>query len=193
VGGAFLLLPTDLSRLANSSLATLAFSSNVYFCRTVGYFSPGSDLYPLLHTSSLAVEEQFYLGLPILLLLVHRFCRARLAWALAAVAVVSLGACILLQPYAPLAMVYLSPFRGWELMLGALLVIGAVPAIRQRWQREIVFLLGCGLLSLSVIMTRPGITFPGWQAGIPALGTALRSIRVRQVARSYNPFFACGR
>lgn len=70
----FLFLPNDLKSFAHSLLATLGFSSNLYFWKSInlGYFSTNATIIPLLHTWSLAIEEQFYIFWPILLFIVNR-------------------------------------------------------------------------------------------------------------------------
>lgn len=91
--GWFLLLPSDLARLGQATLATVLFASNLLFATQGGYFDESADFNLLLHTWSLGVEEQFYLGLPLLLLVVARWrarwfpcwrrrpcCRSRPAW-----------------------------------------------------------------------------------------------------------------
>ena len=111
VVGCFLLLPSDLVKLGNSTLATLLFVSNAWFMLQSGYFDASSDLNPLLHTWSLAVEEQFYIGLPILLLLAAKFARRHLKWLLLGSAVLSLLACIVVQSMQAKLTFFLSPFR----------------------------------------------------------------------------------
>ena len=66
LAGLVLLLPNDLEDLAESTVAQQLMLANVYFWRNTGYFDGPAELKPLLHTWSLAVEEQFYLGFPFL-------------------------------------------------------------------------------------------------------------------------------
>ena len=170
--GTWWLLPTDLMLLGKGLLATMLFASNVFFWRESGYFDNDSDINPLLHTWSLAVEEQFYIGLPILLMLTYRFWRRHLTLVLSLAAIASLLACLLVQPTQPSATFYLSPFRAWELLAGSLLGIGAVPAIRRRATRELTGAVGLALVIAGIVLVRPGAGFPGWQAVVPVLGAA---------------------
>ena len=59
--------PADLRGLARSAILAPTFLTNVYFWLSSGYFDTSADLKPLLHTWSLAVEEQFYLVVPLLM------------------------------------------------------------------------------------------------------------------------------
>ena len=67
---AWLLLPADLADYAKSVLATSLFASNFLFWQEAGYFGRAAEEMPLLHTWSLAVEEQFYILFPLFLLFV---------------------------------------------------------------------------------------------------------------------------
>lgn len=171
--GAWLLLPSDLALLGKSTAATLSFSSNVFFWRISDYFNSTSEINPLLHTWSLAVEEQFYIGLPLLLLAVHRFARNHLVPILLLVAAASFAGCVLVTQLRPSAAFYLSPFRAWELLAGALLAVGLVPPIQHRLWREIVSIAGLALIVAGVLWIRPGPEFPGWRVMAPVLGTAM--------------------
>jgi peptidoglycan/LPS O-acetylase OafA/YrhL len=173
VAGVLILLPNDLRALSDATVATLLFASNILFWRRSGYFDPGSDLNPLLHTWSLAVEEQFYIVFPVFLIVVARFAPRYLRALLAVSAAVSLAACVLLQDWQPNAMFFLAPFRAWELALGGLLAVGAVPAVRRRALREGLALAALGLLLFSLWWTEAGLEFPGWQATLPVGATAL--------------------
>lgn len=170
--GVVRLLPTDMRTLGTSLPPTLFFGSNFYFWRNSGYFNLAAELNPVLQTWSLSVEEQFYIGLPILLMLVHRFNRRRLNVVLLLVALTSFGLCVLVQRSRPTATFFLAPFRAWELMLGALLAVGGVPSIGRRDAREVIAALSLLLLLGSIALIEPGVTFPGWRAALPALGTA---------------------
>jgi peptidoglycan/LPS O-acetylase OafA/YrhL len=80
--GYWLLLPRQLEELGESSIAQAALLANVYFWRDTGYFSGPAELKPLLHTWSLAVEEQFYLFFPLLLVVFRNRSRNWLCWTL---------------------------------------------------------------------------------------------------------------
>jgi len=67
-------LPTEVAQFKNSLVAATLFVSNIYFYLTEDYFGGGADTKPLLHTWSLAVEEQFYIFFPLMLLALHRYC-----------------------------------------------------------------------------------------------------------------------
>jgi peptidoglycan/LPS O-acetylase OafA/YrhL len=118
VGGWFLMLPDQLENLGQSIVATALFSNNLLLATTTGYWDVSIALKPLVHSWSLGVEEQFYLLLPWLFLLV-RSPAARRAW-LAGVAVASLALALILSRHIPLAAFYLSPLRFWEIAAGAL-------------------------------------------------------------------------
>ncbi len=171
--GLWLLLPSDLANLGRSSVGTILFVSNVLYMRRSGYFDSSSDFNPLLHTWSLGVEEQFYLGLPLLMLLVGRFWARGLAKILALSALASFVACVLVQPIVAKAVFFLSPFRAWELLLGSLLGIGAIPQIRSSLARDGIAVLALIALLCSLALMREGIDFPGWKAAIPVVATAL--------------------
>src|SRR5580704_3332118 len=68
VANYFILLPVDYERLSKTTIAQQVMVSNLYFYRTTGYFDENADEKPLLHTWSLAVEEQFYIAYPFLLM-----------------------------------------------------------------------------------------------------------------------------
>jgi peptidoglycan/LPS O-acetylase OafA/YrhL len=85
------LAPADFADFARSVAATTLFASNVLFWRGSGYFGEAAELQPLLHTWSLAVEEQWYLLFPLPMAALWRHGRARLAAVLAAIALGSLA------------------------------------------------------------------------------------------------------
>jgi peptidoglycan/LPS O-acetylase OafA/YrhL len=169
---AFLVLfPDDFARYAKSLLATAGFGSNFEFWREAGYFDVAAQQKPLLHLWSIAVEEQFYLLFPVILLLARR-----MKWTVAIVAaifVVSLGLSIWGVEHAPTATFYLLPARAWELMLGALLALGAIPQIENRVVREAASLIGLALIAIAVFIYTDATKFPGLAALLPCVGTAL--------------------
>ncbi len=122
------LTPSEMIDFSNSVFATALFLSNIYFWDRSGYFGPEAEELPLLHTWSLAVEEQFYLFFPLFMLIAWRLGPRRLFWALAAIAAVSLATAEWGARHEPYASFYMSPTRAWELAAGAL----AALAMRQR-------------------------------------------------------------
>jgi len=173
VAGAAILLPTDLRRLGDSTMATALFGSNIYFWRHTGYFDSGHDFNPLLHTWSLAVEEQYYMLFPVLLVLLARYRRAATGKVVAGITLASFALCVVLQPYRPDAVFYLLPFRMWELLAGAWLAVAAVPRAQSPVVREGLAAAGLLLIVAGVLLISPGAHFPGWVAAVPVLGTVL--------------------
>jgi peptidoglycan/LPS O-acetylase OafA/YrhL len=169
---AWLYLPGDLESVPRSALAATLFASNLWFFTDTGYFSGGADVKPLLHTWSLAVEEQYYIGFPILLMLLTRFAPRWRTAAIAALAVGSLALAIAMQRDTSGFTFYLLPTRAWELFAGALLALGAIPTLRSRWLKEVVS--GCGLAAIvfAVIAYDRTTVFPGVTALAPVLGAA---------------------
>ena len=171
--GLWLLLPSDLVRLGRHVTATVFFVSNVDFWRETGYFDNSSEFNPLLHTWSLAVEEQFYIFLPPALLVLGRLGAGKQKAILGACLCASLAACILLQPSIPSAVFFWAPFRAWEFLFGALIVLGTFPELKRRSLREAAGMFGLALLMLSFFRIRAGGSYPGWHALLPVVGTAL--------------------
>ena len=175
IAGYFLLLPSDYSGTLRGALGTLFFASNIVFWRDMaaGYFAAtDAGLNPLLHTWSLAVEEQFYVFFPVLLLVCYRYFRRRIILILLGCAVVSLAGAALLVQTKSVAVFFLLPFRAWELLVGSLLALNAVPAIRSRALREAVAGAGLLVILIACFLYNAKTTFPGLAALAPVLGAA---------------------
>jgi peptidoglycan/LPS O-acetylase OafA/YrhL len=171
--GLVLFLPTDYVNLAESMAATLAFASNLWFWRQADYFATGTELWPLLHTWSLGVEEQFYIAFPILVKLASRLRRGGLAVLFTAVGIVSLAlAALLMMIGKDTFAFYQFPSRAWELLVGSVLATGAIPPLKHRRIRSAVALGGLAAIVLPVALYNAGTTFPGIGALPPVLGTA---------------------
>ncbi len=168
----FLLLPFEFREFGKGLIAATVYLSNVLFYRQAGYFDSASEEKIFLHTWSLSVEEQFYLFLPLVFLLFARSQKVMI-WAMGLMAVVSAVACVLLTPSNQTATFYLFPFRAWELLAGVLLAIAGAEK-RLNWALHAGFSWGGLVLVLAAIfLLTPTTAFPGWQAGIPVLGTVL--------------------
>jgi len=171
--GWYWLAPSEYDALARAAGSVLAFLSNVWFWRNSGgYFDGATDYLPLLHTWSLAVEEQFYILFPLLLLgLVRLGVRVTQLVTLAMVTV-SLALAVWATPQMPSASFYLLPTRFWELGVGSLLAIGLAPNTAPRLLREGVAATGLAAILYAVIVYDDSTVFPGLAAIPPVLGAA---------------------
>jgi len=168
-----LFMPKQFYEFGRSLVATALFSSNVLFWREAGYFDGPADMKPLLHTWSLAVEEQFYIIFPIFLLLLTKFVPTRRLQLTCLVALVSFLVSIWGVVYQPSATFYLAPTRAWELLLGALLALNLFPPIGNPAVRGTLGIIGLGLIMVSVFAFSEKTPFPGLAALVPCGGTAL--------------------
>jgi peptidoglycan/LPS O-acetylase OafA/YrhL len=115
------LLPIDMKRFSQSLIAVSGFASNILFFWTSDYFDIASELKPLLHTWSLAVEEQYYLLFPIMLLLTWKFGRKKISFLLLFLTIVSLIVAHVSSKNSPAFAFYLLPTRAWEILAGAII------------------------------------------------------------------------
>ncbi len=167
------LLPDDLHEFGRSLIAASFSVGNVHFWAESGYFARSAESTPLLHTWSLAVEEQYYLLFPPLMMLVWRYGRARATLCVAVVAAVSLAVSIWSTRAAPQAAFYLLPSRAWELLLGSLLALARWQAPSSIRLRNVAALSGLTAIGIAVITYRSSMIFPGLAALLPCLGCAL--------------------
>jgi peptidoglycan/LPS O-acetylase OafA/YrhL len=174
LASALLLSPEQMLRFAASAGAALLSVSNLLFWLEADYFDALASTKPLLHTWSLAVEEQFYLVWPALLLLLFLRLGGRgtvAVLALLCIASVALGEYWI--PRDPAAAFYLLPTRIAELGIGALLVWagrfrpGGGPGL------EAMLGLGLGLILYAAASFTEKTPFPGVNALVPCLGAAL--------------------
>lgn len=166
------LFPPELESFGTSLAAATLFSANILFFRQSGYFAEGIDALPLIHTWSLAVEEQFYLLFPLVFLPLLRLHRATMLATLWAGAVLSFALSLVLMDGSPEAAFYLLPARAWELLVGALLALGGVPRIESRAARQWIGAGGLLAILIAAGAFNRNVSFPGWPALVPCLGAA---------------------
>lgn len=128
---------------------------------------------PLLHTWSLAVEEQYYIFAPILLYIVYRFLGRRWLLVLVPILIVSFAGAVVAASVAPTAGFYLLPTRVWELMLGAVLMLRRPPTLTNQALAEVVGVIGVVLIGVGFFTIAEGDPFPSFNALYPCAGAAL--------------------
>ena len=172
----FWLSPADLKDHMQSLAAVAAFGSNILFWQESGYFDTTSELKSLLHTWSLAVEEQYYILFPLILVALSRSGTRAVVAGLTLILLISfLTAEYWIRHDEALAF-YLLPTRAWELMVGALAALAITREQASPGNRvvtELGAILGATLIIVPTIVYDEYTPFPGWYALAPTLGAVL--------------------
>ncbi|MDP9159487.1 MAG: acyltransferase [Acidobacteriota bacterium] len=165
------LMPDRAREFGKSLIATVLFSSNILFWQQSGYFQAG-EVKPLLHTWSLAVEEQFYIFYPLFIFTVAKYLNKRYLFALLPVFVFSFAICIWGVNSHRSMTFFLAPARAWELLLGGFLAIPVIRPLRHRVTADLLGLVALILLAYSFVRLSGALPFPGANALYPTLGAA---------------------
>lgn len=165
-----ILPPADLKQYASSLQNTLYFASNIFFWNKTGYFAAPAATEPLLHTWSLAVEEQFYLLWPLTILFVHRSGRR---WLLLVLAAASLALAQYQAQAFPEAGFYLLPARVCEFAAGAALAVFGTGYLQSTRLREALAVAGLIMIVLASATFTASTTFPGLNAMVPVAGAVM--------------------
>jgi len=170
------LLPQDMKNFSDSLVAVSGFASNILFWRTSGYFEPAAELKPLLHTWSLAVEEQYYVFFPLFLMLTWHLGRRWILVLLTLVAAASLAAAQWGSVANPDANFYLLPTRDWELLIGAFdafyFASGDRPHISDT-AGQFGSITGLAMLAYATFAFDKQTPFPSLYTLVPTIGAAL--------------------
>lgn len=166
----FIMMPSQLKDFSGSIVATSLFFSNIFFWKDSGYFDAAAEEKPLLHTWSLAVEEQFYLFFPFFLIFCLRRGNKFALWAIFLMAVLSLLVSEWGWRHERLANFYLMPSRVWELLIGS---ISAFVTRRNPDKSDTLSCLGVLGIVFSVFFYDKDTPFPSIYAILPVLGSAL--------------------
>jgi len=167
------LSPLDLPRVADDALAASLSLANLRFAvDATDYFAP-VNASPMLHFWSLAVEEQFYLFWPLLLLIASRLGRPRVAMGVVALAILvsSFLLCYALTNTSEPWAYYSLPTRAWQLAAGGLVALAA-PWLSRAPRRLAMATgwVGVVLLGASLGVIQETSAYPGLVSLFPTLG-----------------------
>ena len=176
--GWIVLLPDEFRQLGKHVAAGTLFIQNIVFWKESGYFDTAANLKPLLHLWSLAVEEQFYIFFPPLLILLWKKPKI-LVPAMVVLLVASFVGNMIMSVQNSTTDFFLTPYRAWEFLGGSLLAwwhydknpepnSEDVPSYR-----EALSWIGLLLLGLGMAIIHTGDAYPGWRALLPVAGTLL--------------------
>lgn len=174
----FILIPSHMKEFVQSMATAVVFASNIFFYINSGYFNTAAEFQPLLHTWSLAIEEQFYLIFPTIMVSIWFISKQRLAYILSGLAVLSLGWASWSSVNGNMSgSFYLLTSRGWELLAGSL---SAVALTRPDWKgltfvptlaKQFFSILGLCLIIVSFFTFTHFTPHPSYFTLIPVIGT----------------------
>lgn len=172
LAASLLMLPKEIRTYGGTLMAAAGFVTNFVLALGDGYFVTTFTSRPLLHLWSLAIEEQFYIVFPFLMILTARFLRGRFAVMIGVltVAFFALGWWLVFQGPASF---FWTQARAWEILIGAVLASGAVPRLHNRRIREALGWLGLAMILYAMATFTEGGPWPGPLGLVPCVGAAL--------------------
>lgn len=168
--------PPELKSYFSSIAATATFSSNILFWYESGYWDTATSLKPLIHTWSLAVEEQYYIVFPLLVMAAWRLGRAWFTAIILALVAASLWFAEHYLATDPMMSFYMLPSRAWELLVGslaALYLLRRTAPISSGPLNQALSLSGLSMIICAIFTYTEQTPFPGINAALPVIGTAL--------------------
>ena len=181
VVGWFVMSPEEFGAYGEQARSAVLFFSNMKFWREAGYFTAHAHGIWLMHTWSLSVEWQFYMLLPVAMLLTWKIRPSPRALLLLLIAggLLSLGLCLHMAAAKPATAFFLLPFRAWEMIAGGLVALTSSQPPRSAALRHGLEIGGLALISYS-ILTFGHLVWPQWRALVPVLGTVMVLLAAKQ-------------
>lgn len=170
----FTLAPGKVKDLSQELVAVATFSSNFYYLFTQNYFSSTAEETIFLHTWSLAVEEQFYIFFPLLLLFIRTLYQRLIV--ISFLTITSLFNAIYFSFNNPSFNFYFTPSRIWELMAGSLVAIhNPILANIDLKTRNLLSAIGLATIAVavSVFVFTKETQHPSWPTIIPILAVCI--------------------
>ncbi|MFD0916391.1 acyltransferase family protein [Pseudahrensia aquimaris] len=193
-----LFTPTDFKAYGREMAWSALGLSNFYFAERLDYFDNASSLRPLLHTWSLAVEEQYYLIAPLFIFLIRkRWSRTTVMYATLVTLVLSFAAAVIAVRADPQIGYFWTPFRAWQIALGSMVVFLPRHLHLEGARGDVAAIVGLTAIIASSLLLSEKSGVPGWAALLSCLGTALilstKSAPLTFRCLSTTPMLALGR
>jgi peptidoglycan/LPS O-acetylase OafA/YrhL len=170
----FVYMPDDYMEVTRNASASLLFCSNIVYALVGSYFGNSADNNIFLHTWSLSVEWQFYLLLPIVLVIANKYLMIDRRYyfnIFLAIIVLNFAGSLVVTRYLPNHSFYQLPPRAWEMLFGGLAFL-TPPKINLHTRRAIAY-LGFTSLILGVVFLNSQLKWPGFYTVLPVVGTYL--------------------
>ena len=168
-----LMIRDDLAEFGESLQYASAFVANLYFKNKIDYFTPATETLPLLHTWSLAVEEQYYFIFPVLLFLIWKNFQEKFNKPLWIAMIVSFLLCLIGSINFKISNYYLLPTRSWELLLGGVIFTSKESIRSDQVNRMYLPLSGILMIILCVVTFDRQTPYPSIFTLFPVIGAAL--------------------
>ena len=178
--GWFAMSAAEFIAAGEQARSAVLFFSNIKFWSETGYFTANAHSIWLLHTWSLSVEWQFYMILPIAMLVAWKIWPSprALLLLLGVSGILSLALCLYISGSKPGTAFFLLPCRAWEMVAGGLVALTTVHPPRSATLRIALELFGLLLITVS-ILTFGHLAWPDWHALVPVAGTVLVLVAAR--------------
>jgi peptidoglycan/LPS O-acetylase OafA/YrhL len=176
------LMPAEMKKFSQSLVSVAFFASNMFFYLKSDYFESATELDPLLHTWSLAVEEQYYVIFPVLLMLLFKLGKHYVLAGISILLFVSFLTAQIGSVAFPSFAFYSLPTRGWELLIGALVALffdTKSKGVTNPLTNQIGSFAGLVMIAVPIFYFDKHTPFPGFYALFPTVGAAFIIIFAR--------------
>ncbi|MCG9512584.1 acyltransferase [Acinetobacter pittii] len=191
--GWLLLIPEEYKTYAKHALSSINFISNIVYLRESGnYFATDTHNNILLHTWSLSVEWQFYIILPILLLIFSKIPNIKNKYGAIIIlsTIISLIASYIISNKNQTFSFYMILTRAWEMLAGGIIYLYFSKINLSKFNKYSLEIIGFSLILISLILFKPTTLWPSINALIPIIGTMLIIISNNQNSLfTKNKFF----
>lgn len=168
-----IMLPDQWRDFLQSGISVIFFASNIFFWLEDDYFAAVSEEKPLLHSWSLAVEEQYYIVFPLLIIALWRFGRNPMLYVIGFLAVISLISAEYGSRYYPSANFYLLFGRAWEILAGSMAAFYMQKPRHYESKDDLLAWFGFAMLCIAIFIFDKETLFPSLYAVLPVLGTLI--------------------